>query len=137
VIYGRYVKKLSRKTQEAIGDMTKVCRLTYPYPDVTLALSHTSDRQHLNLSPLYVLYKHTQRHPTSEVTFAESLQVLTPVSERSHQFEKRIDAILELARKEAMASSAFYALTGWSGNVTLLCLLGYGNAPSSHLLFSR
>ena len=34
--------------------------------------------------------------------------------------------MLSLARKEAIASGIFFGSTGWSGNVTLLGLLGYG-----------
>jgi ABC-type multidrug transport system fused ATPase/permease subunit len=38
--------------------------------------------------------------------------------------------VLELARREANASGIFFGSTTWSGNLTLLALLGYGqNLP--------
>ena len=40
--------------------------------------------------------------------------------------------MLELARREANASGIFFGSTTWSGNITLLALLGYGqNLPLS------
>lgn len=49
--------------------------------------------------------------------------------ERS-KFHERINDVLSLARKEAVASAIFFGSSGWSGNVTLLGLLGYGNGLS-------
>jgi hypothetical protein len=37
-----------------------------------------------------------------------------------------VGVVLTLARKEAIASGIFFGSSGWSGNVTLLALLGYG-----------
>ncbi|KAG9312179.1 P-loop containing nucleoside triphosphate hydrolase protein [Chiua virens] len=42
------------------------------------------------------------------------------------KFRDRIDHVLALARKEAVASGIFFGSTGWSGNMTILGLLGYG-----------
>jgi hypothetical protein len=39
--------------------------------------------------------------------------------------------VLALAKKEAFASGIFFGSTGWSGNVVLLGLLGYGECPVS------
>ena len=44
----------------------------------------------------------------------------------AHLFGERVNGILSLARREALASGMFFGATGWSGNVTLLGLLGYG-----------
>jgi putative ABC transport system ATP-binding protein len=38
-----------------------------------------------------------------------------------------VKTVLGLARKEALATGIFFGATGWSGNVTLLALLGYGS----------
>lgn len=44
-----------------------------------------------------------------------------------NKFHDKVENVLSLARKEAIASGIFFGSTGWSGNVTLLALLGYGN----------
>lgn len=41
-------------------------------------------------------------------------------------FSQKVDVVLNLARKEAMASGIFFGGTGLTGNLTMLCLLGYG-----------
>lgn len=64
----------------------------------------------------------------------ESLSALRTVqafnSQRQEElkFRERVEVVLGFARKEAIASAIFFGSTGWSGNVTLLALLGYGNA---------
>ena len=63
----------------------------------------------------------------------ESLSALRTVqafnSQRQEElkFHERVENVLGFARKEAIASAIFFGSTGWSGNVTLLALLGYGN----------
>lgn len=42
------------------------------------------------------------------------------------KFNERVQHVFGLAKKEAVASGIFFGSTGWSGNVTLLALLGYG-----------
>ena len=49
-----------------------------------------------------------------------------------NKFHQKVNDVLTLARKEAIASGIFFGSTGWSGNVTLLALLGYGK----HCLYS-
>ncbi|KAH9066008.1 P-loop containing nucleoside triphosphate hydrolase protein [Lactarius deliciosus] len=88
VFYGRYLKKLSNKTQEALGDMTKVAQ------EALAAL--------------------------------RTVQVFNAAPYEEKKFSERIDRVLTLARREAIASGIFFGTTGWSGNVTLLALLGYG-----------
>lgn len=64
---------------------------------------------------------------------SESLSALRTVQAyNAHEqerikFHERIGHVLSLAKKEATASAIFFGSTGWSGNVTLLSLLGYGS----------
>jgi len=88
VYYGRYLKKLSNKTQEAIGDMTKIA---------SESLSALRTVQAYNAAPM-----------------------------ECKKFGERVNAVLQLARKEAFASGVFFGSTGWAGNMTILVLLGYG-----------
>ncbi|KAF8627662.1 hypothetical protein AX15_004353 [Amanita polypyramis BW_CC] len=88
VFYGRYLKKLSNQTQEAIGDMTKVSNE---------ALSALRTVQAFNAQPQEEL-----------------------------KFKEKVQNVLQFGRKEAIASGIFFGSTGWSGNVTVLGLLGYG-----------
>ncbi|KAH9055376.1 P-loop containing nucleoside triphosphate hydrolase protein [Lactarius vividus] len=94
VFYGRYLKKLSNKTQEALGDMTKVAQ------EALAAL--------------------------------RTVQVFNATPHEEKKFSERVDRVLTLARREAIASGIFFGTTGWSGNVTLLALLGYGGSLVSH-----
>ncbi|KAJ6593390.1 P-loop containing nucleoside triphosphate hydrolase protein [Mycena capillaripes] len=63
---------------------------------------------------------------------SESLSALRTVQAyNAHEqervkFHERIGDVLSLAKKEATANAIFFGSTAWSGNVTLLCLLGYG-----------
>jgi len=62
----------------------------------------------------------------------ESLSALRTVQafnahpQEEAKFHGKINKVLELARKEANASGVFFGGTAWSGNITLLALLGYG-----------
>ncbi|TRM67785.1 P-loop containing nucleoside triphosphate hydrolase protein [Schizophyllum amplum] len=88
VFYGRYLKKLSHRTQEAIGDMTKT---------------------------------------SSEALAAlRTVQAYNAYPREEKRFNERVSRILALARQEAIASGIFFGSTGWSGNLTVLGLLGYG-----------
>lgn len=88
VFYGRYLKKLSNQTQEAVGEMTKLA---------TQSLSSLRTVQAYNAAP-----------------------------QEEAQFAQKISKVLALARREAVASAIFFGSTGLSGNLTILCLLGYG-----------
>lgn len=63
---------------------------------------------------------------------SESLSALRTVQafnaqpQEEQKFHERVNVVLGLARKEAIASAIFFGSTGWSGNVTMLALLGYG-----------
>lgn len=107
--YGRYLKKLSNQTQEAIGDMTKVCK------------------SHYNL-----LYPVDVRQVASEALSAlRTVQSYNAVPQEERKFHDKVSYVLTLARREAIASGIFFGSTGWSGNVTLLGLLGYGRSSES------
>lgn len=62
----------------------------------------------------------------------ESLSALRTVqafdanAQEEDKFHQKVSKVVALARKEAIASGIFFGSTGWSGNVTLLALLGYG-----------
>ncbi|KAI0260168.1 P-loop containing nucleoside triphosphate hydrolase protein [Gloeopeniophorella convolvens] len=90
VFYGRYLKKLSNKTQEALGDMTKVAQ--------------------------------------ESLAALRTVQVFNAAPYEEKKFSNRVDRVLTLARREAVASGIFFGSTGWSGNVALLALLGYGGS---------
>ena len=82
------MKKLSNKTQEAVGDMTKVA--------------------------------------SESLSAVRTVQAYNAMEQEEGKFAQRVGTVLGLARKEAIASGFFFGATGWSGNVTLLGLLGYG-----------
>ena len=88
MFYGRYLKRLSNRTQEAVGDMTKVA--------------------------------------SESLSAFRTVQAFNAQPQEETKFADRVAHVLALARKEAVASGIFFGATGWSGNVTLLCLLGYG-----------
>jgi len=54
------------------------------------------------------------------------VQAFNAVPQETQKFHERVKTVLTLAQKEAVASGIFFGSTGWSGNVTLLALLGYG-----------
>ena len=93
MFYGRYIKILSNRTQEALGEMTKVA--------------------------------------SESLSALRTVQAFNASSHEEKKFNNRITNVLDLARKEAIASGIFFGSTGWSGNVTLLCLLGYGMSLST------
>ncbi|KAJ2918548.1 hypothetical protein MD484_g1821, partial [Candolleomyces efflorescens] len=88
VVYGRYIKKLSNQTQEAVGEMTKIA--------------------------------------TESLSALRTVQAFNAIPQEEARFHQKVTNVLILARKEAIASGIFFGGTGWSGNLTILCLLGYG-----------
>ncbi|KAF6763007.1 ATP-binding cassette transporter [Ephemerocybe angulata] len=88
VVYGRYIKKLSNQTQEAVGEMTKVA--------------------------------------TESLSALRTVQAFNALPQEEARFHEKVSKVITLARKEAIASGIFFGSTGWSGNLTILCLLGYG-----------
>ncbi|KAF5385822.1 hypothetical protein D9615_002318 [Tricholomella constricta] len=94
VFYGRYLKQLSNKTQESMGEMTKVA--------------------------------------SEALSALRTVQAYNAQGQEEKKFHERVTTVLSLAKKEAVASGIFFGSTGWSGNVTLLALLGYGGTLVSH-----
>ncbi|KAF9560984.1 hypothetical protein CPC08DRAFT_707705 [Agrocybe pediades] len=88
VFYGRYLKKLSNKTQEAMGEMTKVA--------------------------------------TEALSALRTVHSFNAIPQEEQKFHEKVNKVLTLARREAIASGIFFGSTGWSGNITILGLLGYG-----------
>ncbi|KAH9915484.1 P-loop containing nucleoside triphosphate hydrolase protein [Fomitopsis serialis] len=93
VFYGRYLKRLSTRTQEALGEMTKVAQ--------------------------------------ESLSALRTVQAYNAVPHEQQKFHEKVGDVLALARKEAIASGIFFGSTGWSGNVTLLGLLGFGGTMVS------
>lgn len=88
VIYGRYLRKLSNQTQEALGDMSKTAE------------------EKLNAFKTVTSFN------------AQNIEASV--------FSEKVDAVFQLSRKEAIASGIFFGGSGLTGNLTMLCLLGYG-----------
>lgn len=66
-----------------------------------------------------------------------TVQAFNAAGQEQEKFHQKVGTVLTLARKEAIASGIFFGATGWSGNVTLLALLGYGESvlyPIAHTL---
>jgi putative ABC transport system ATP-binding protein len=63
---------------------------------------------------------------TEALSALRTVQAFNANPQEERKFHDRVTAILGLARKEAIASAVFFGSTGWSGNVTILALLGYG-----------
>ncbi|KAK2463064.1 hypothetical protein APHAL10511_004719 [Amanita phalloides] len=98
VYYGRYLKKLSNQTQEAVGEMTKV--------------------------------------GSEALTALRTVQAFNAHRQEELKFKDKVDKVLHFVRKEAIASGIFFGSTGWSGNVTILGLLGYGGTLVSNGVIS-
>ena len=63
------------------------------------------------------------------LTALRTVQAFNAQPQEELKFNGKVDSVLYFARKEAIASGIFFGSTGWSGNVTLLGLLGYGMLP--------
>lgn len=63
---------------------------------------------------------------TESLSAFRTVQAFNAQGLEMSKFSEKVHRILSLARKEAFTSGVFFGATGWSGNVTILCLLGYG-----------
>ncbi|GFZ48505.1 ATP-dependent permease MDL1, mitochondrial [Saitozyma sp. JCM 24511] len=88
VFYGRYLRKLSNLTQEAIGDMSKTAE------------------EKLNAFKTVAAYN------------SQALE--------ARLFNEKVETVFGLAKKEAYMSGIFWGASGLTGNLAMLCLLGYG-----------
>jgi len=111
VVYGRYIKKLSNATQEAIGEMTKVCP------------------SHLQL---VVSDRLSWQVAQEALSALRTVQSTNAQKQEDAKFSKRVDEVLVLAKREAVATGVFWGATGWGWNLTIVSILGYGLHPPSH-----
>ncbi|KAM4771661.1 ATP-binding cassette sub-family B member 10, mitochondrial isoform 3-T3 [Rhinophrynus dorsalis] len=88
VIYGRYLRKLSRMTQDALAETTKI-----------------AEERIGNIRTVRAFGK-------------ELLEI--------KKYDNKVDYVLHLANKEALARAAFFGLTGLSGNMMVLAVLYKG-----------
>ncbi|KAK6909635.1 hypothetical protein I203_103656 [Kwoniella mangroviensis CBS 8507] len=88
VFYGRYLRKLSNLTQEAVGEMSKTAE------------------EKLNAFKTVAAYNSQPLEATL--------------------FSKKVDQVFQLAKKEALMTGIFWGASGLTGNLAMLCLLGYG-----------
>lgn len=74
---------------------------------------------------------------TESLPALRTVQAFNAQNQERERFHEKVMKVLELARKEAIASGIFFGSTGWSGNITLLGLLGYGALFPTHLVGSE
>lgn len=121
---------------------TEICSPTYslgmvwPLPQETLqpdsrshrrydkGLSNSDQRQSMHLK-----FISGWQVATESLSALRTVQAYNALPQEELKFHDKVNQVIELARKEAVASGIFFGTTGWSGNVTLLCLLGYGKTP--------
>lgn len=88
IVYGRYVKTLSRKTQTALGEITKVAE--------------------------------------ERLGNIRTVQAFAKEDVEEKRYALKVMDMFELAKKEAIASGAFFGGAGLSGNLAVLAVLWYG-----------
>jgi ATP-binding cassette subfamily B (MDR/TAP) protein 10 len=88
IFYGRYVKGLSRQTQSAISEITKVAE--------------------------------------ERIGSIRTVQAFAKEEQEQKRFGLRVQEVYALAKKEAIASGAFFGGAGLSGNLAVLAVLMYG-----------
>ncbi|ORX55795.1 P-loop containing nucleoside triphosphate hydrolase protein [Hesseltinella vesiculosa] len=88
IVYGRYVKKLSRKTQTAVAEITKVSE--------------------------------------EKISAIRTVQAFAKEEAESKMYAIKVSDLFKLAKKEALASGAFFGGAGLSGNLAVLSVLWYG-----------
>jgi putative ABC transport system ATP-binding protein len=68
------------------------------------------------------------KHATESLSALRTVQSFNAQQQEQDKFHERVTHVLSLAKKEAIASGIFFGSTGWSGNVTILALLGFGGS---------
>jgi hypothetical protein len=74
------------------------------------------------------------RKQADEQTAEEKLNAFKTVTAYNSQpmegniFSKRVDGVFQLAKKEAYMTGIFWGASGLTGNLAMLCLLGYGSS---------
>ncbi|KAI7892138.1 P-loop containing nucleoside triphosphate hydrolase protein [Mucor mucedo] len=85
IVYGRYVKSLSRKTQNALSEITKVAE--------------------------------------ERISSVRTVQAFAKEKSEEKRYGLRVEEVFSLAKKEALASGAFFGGAGLSGNLAVLAVL--------------
>lgn len=85
IVYGRYVKSLSRKTQNALSEITKVAE--------------------------------------ERISNVRTVQAFAKEKSEEKRYGLRVEEVFGLAKKEALASAAFFGGAGLSGNLAVLAVL--------------
>ncbi|KAI9362882.1 P-loop containing nucleoside triphosphate hydrolase protein [Pilaira anomala] len=88
IVYGRYVKTLSRKTQNALSEITKVAE--------------------------------------ERISSIRTVQAFAKEVSEEKRYGLRVQEVFGLAKKEALASGAFFGGAGLSGNLAVLAVLWSG-----------
>jgi ABC-type multidrug transport system fused ATPase/permease subunit len=88
IVYGRYVKTLSRQTQNALSEITKVSE--------------------------------------ERISSIRTVQAFAKEKSEEKRYGLRVQDVFDLAKKEALASGAFFGGAGLSGNLAVLAVLWYG-----------
>ncbi|CAD6884179.1 unnamed protein product [Tilletia controversa] len=96
VFYSRFIRDLTNKTQDAVGELSK-----------------TAEER---ISP-----------PAFRTVTAFNTQ-----EQEAGRFNAKVEDVVKLQTREAIATGFFYSGTGLTGNVAILCLLSYGGHLVSH-----
>ncbi|TIA87602.1 hypothetical protein E3P99_03092 [Wallemia hederae] len=88
VFYGRYLKRLSTASQDALAEASNLA--------------------------------------SERLNAFRTITAFNKQNDESRRFEKKIERVLELGKREAVASGIFFGSTGFSGNLSVLALLAYG-----------
>ncbi|KAK0544769.1 ATP-binding cassette permease mdl1 [Tilletia horrida] len=90
VFYSRFIRDLTNKTQDAVGELSK-----------------------------------TAEERISPQAF-RTVTAFNTQEPEAKKFNDKVEEVVKLQTKEAMATGFFYSGTGLTGNIAILCLLSYG-----------
>ncbi|KAK0565644.1 ATP-binding cassette permease mdl1 [Tilletia horrida] len=90
VFYSRFIRDLTNKTQDAVGELSK-----------------------------------TAEERISPQAF-RTVTAFNTQEPEAKKFNDKVEDVVKLQTKEAMATGFFYSGTGLTGNIAILCLLSYG-----------
>jgi len=90
VFYGRYIKNLSRKTQDALSNATKVAE--------------------------------------ERLANIRTIRAFAQESNEVDRYSNEVNYVLQLAKKDALASATFYSGVGMGGNLMVISVLLIGGS---------
>ncbi|KAK0537997.1 ATP-binding cassette permease mdl1 [Tilletia horrida] len=90
VFYSRFIRDLTNKTQDAVGELSKTAEERISPPAFRTVTAFNTQQQ------------------------------------EAKKFNEKVEDVVKLQTKEAMATGFFYSGTGLTGNIAILCLLSYG-----------